>query len=243
MSAPRFFVEGMVLAEGVEAELPRSAAHHATRVLRLTDGDAITLFDGLGGEYEARLTHVDKRGARVGIGRFHDVEREAGVSVTLAMSVIATDPMDVAIRKAVELGVARIEPVAAARSQGSAGGDRLARRVEHWRQIAQAACEQCGRNRIVPVANVVSLDEWLDAAGPDDVMLAPQAPQSLAQRAAVSVPRAIVVGPEGGFTDGELAHAQRRGVALVRMGARVLRAETAAIAALAIVGALTGDAR
>ena len=241
--APRFFVGDLALAEGAEAELPQAAAHHATRVLRLATGDAITLFDGRGGEYVARLLHIDKRGARVGIGHFSAIERELGVAVTLAMSVIATDPMDIAVRKAVELGVARIEPVVAARSQGSAGGERSARRVEHWRQIAQAACEQCGRNRIPPVVDAVPLDDWLAAAGPDDAILAPQALQSLAQRAAAKVPRAILVGPEGGFTDHEIATAQQRGMAQVRMGTRVLRAETAALAALAIIGAIAGDAR
>jgi len=243
VSAPRFFVGGMALAPDIEAELPEAAAHHATRVLRLAAGDAITLFDGLGGEYAARILQIDRRGARVGIERHSDIEREAGHAVTLAMSVIATDPMDIAVRKAVELGVERIEPVAAARSQGSAGGERSSRRVEHWRQIAQAACEQCGRNRLPEVTGIVSLESWLAAAGPADVILAPGAAKSLAQQAAASPPRAIVIGPEGGLTDAELAHAQRRGMTAVHVGTRVLRAETAAIAALAIVNAVAGDAR
>jgi 16S rRNA (uracil1498-N3)-methyltransferase len=243
MNAPRFFVTDTALAVGTEAQLPPAAAHHATRVLRLAIGDPITLFDGRGGEYPARLLHIDQRGARVGIEGFSAVEREAGIAVTLAMSVIATDSMDIAVRKAVELGAARIEPVAAARSQGSARGERSSRRVEHWRQIAQAACEQCGRNRIPPVADIVALETWLEGAGAADAMLAPAATEALVQRVAASVPRAIVVGPEGGFTDPELALAQRRGVTLVHMGARVLRAETAAIAALAIVNAVAGDAR
>lgn len=243
MSAPRFFVDGLALAEATEADLPETAAHHATRVLRLGTGDAITLFDGRGGEYAARLLRIDKRGARVAVDAFRAVEREAGVELTLVMSVIATDPMDVAVRKAVELGVARIEPVAAARSQGGAQGDRSARRVEHWRQVAQAACEQCGRNLIPAVAPIVTLEARLDAADASDVILAPSAMLSLAQRAASAVPHAIIVGPEGGFTDAELARAARRGVTAVHMGARTLRAETAAIAALATVVAIAGDAR
>lgn len=235
----------MALAEGAEGELPAAAAHHATRVLRLAGGDAITLFDGRGGEYAARILQIGKRGARVAIERFRDVEREAGVAVTLAMSVIATDAMDVAVRKAVELGAARIEPVAAGRSQGSAQGERSVRRVEHWRQIARAACEQCGRNRVPPVADVLPLEQWLAGAGASDLILAPGAALSLAQRLGAPAPtlRAIIVGPEGGFTDAELALSQRQGVTPVHMGTRVLRAETAAIAALATVGAIAGDAR
>ncbi|MEP7062320.1 MAG: 16S rRNA (uracil(1498)-N(3))-methyltransferase [Betaproteobacteria bacterium] len=241
MSAARFCVEGMALAEGSEAQLPEAAAHHATRVLRLAAGDAITLFDGRGGEFAARLVRVDKRGARVAIDTFSAIEREAGVALSLVMSVIATDAMDIAVRKAVELGAARIEPVAAARSQGGSQ-ERAARRVEHWQQIVQAACEQCGRNRIPPVAPIVPLDVRLDAADAFDVILAPGAAQSLTQHAMQAAPRSIIVGPEGGFTDAELARAARRGVIPVHMGARVLRAETAAIAALATVIAIAGDA-
>ncbi|HEY5365520.1 MAG TPA: 16S rRNA (uracil(1498)-N(3))-methyltransferase [Casimicrobiaceae bacterium] len=243
MNAPRFFFPHAGLAAGIEVELPQPAAHHALRVLRLAIGDALTLFDGCGGEYAARLVHADKRGARAAIERHDDVERETGAGVTLAMSVIATDPMDIAVRKAVELGVARIEPVAAARSQGSAGGERAARRVEHWRQIAQAACEQCGRNTIPSVAGIVALEAWLAGADAGVALLAPGATRSLAALAAKRAPRAIVVGPEGGFTETESKLAAHHGVAFVHMGARVMRAETAAIAALAIVNAMAGDAR
>lgn len=243
VSAPRFFVANAALVEGGETHLPAAVAHHATRVLRLATGAPITLFNGRGGEYAAHILHVDRNGVRAGVESFRDVERENPAKVTLAMSLIATDAMDFAVRKAVELGAARIEPLAASRSQGGAHGDRSARRIAHWRQIAQAACEQCGRNRIPEVADIVALELWLAGTGPADAMLVPQATQSLAQRIALSVPRAIVVGPEGGFTDAELALAQRREISAVHIGRRVLRAETAAIAALAIVGAVSGDAR
>src|SRR5665213_1761912 len=190
MNAPRFFFPYAGLAAGIEVELPQPAAHHALRVLRLAIGDALTLFDGRGGEY-----------------------------------------------------VARLEPVAAARSQGSAGGERAARRIEHWRQIAQAACEQCGRNTIPPVAEIVALEVWLAGADAGVALLAPGAPRSLAALAADRAPRAIVVGPEGGFSETESKLAAHHGVAFVHMGARVMRAETASIAALAIVNAAAGDAK
>ncbi len=242
-NAPRFFVSGVPLAEGIEIALPDAAAHHATRVLRLATHDAITLFDGNGGEYAARLARIDKRAAHAVVGPWRDVEREAGADLTLAMCIVATDAMDIAVRKAVELGAARVEPLAAARSQGGAGGERGARRTLHWRQIAQAACEQCGRNRIPVVADTVALDAWLDSADSGVAMLAPGSARSLAAHAAHAPLRAIVVGPEGGFTAAEHALAVRRGVTLVHIGTRVLRAETAAIAALAIAGAAMGDAR
>lgn len=240
MSAPRFFVEGMTLADGEQAELPEAAAHHAARVLRLAAGDAITLFDGSGGEHTATIVRIDKRCVHVEIGRFAAIEREANAAVTLVMSVIATDTMDIAVRRAVELGVARIEPVLAARSQASARGERAARRVAHWRQIVQAACEQCGRNRVPAVAEIVPIAERIAAAGAQDVMLVPGARVALARRVNDSAPDALIVGPEGGFTDAELSLAERQHVSQAHLGPRMLRAETAAIAALAIVTALAG---
>jgi 16S rRNA (uracil1498-N3)-methyltransferase len=235
MSAPRLFVTGAALAQGATVPLPEAAAHHATRVLRLREGDAVTLFDGTGGEYAARLLDVDRRGATAIVERFVDVEREARVPVTLALAVLANDAMDYAVRKAVELGAAHIVPLVAARSQG---GARAERRVPHWRQIAHAACEQCGRNRVPPVAQAVALDTWLAQADAADVILVPGAATALAACVHARPPRAIVVGPEGGFSDAELAQARARGLREAALGARILRAETAAVAALAIVEAV-----
>jgi 16S rRNA (uracil1498-N3)-methyltransferase len=239
-SAPRFHVADIELRAGIDIVLPDAVAHHATRVLRLGAGDALTLFDGRGGEYAARLAQVDRRGARAAIERFNDIEREAPAAVTLALSVLAADAMDVALRKAVELGVARIEPVVATRSQGGARGAQAQRRIAHWRQVATGACEQCGRNRVPPVADAVLLDTWFAGAGDADIVLVPGAPHTLAQCVANTPPRAIVVGPEGGFTDDELALARRHGVRAAALGAAILRADTAAIAAMVVVQALAG---
>ncbi|HEY7903095.1 MAG TPA: 16S rRNA (uracil(1498)-N(3))-methyltransferase [Casimicrobiaceae bacterium] len=241
-SAPRFHVAAIELRAGSDIALPDAVAHHATRVLRLGAGDALTLFDGHGGEYAARLSQVDRRGARAAIERFVAIEREAPVVVTLAPSVLAADAMDVALRKAVELGVARIEPVVATRSQGGAHGAQAQRRIAHWRQVVTGACEQCGRNRVPPLADAVPLDIWLAGAGAADIVLVPGAPHTLLQRVADTPARAIVVGPEGGFTEDELAIARHHGLRAAALGAAVLRADTAAIAALAVVQALAGAA-
>jgi 16S rRNA (uracil1498-N3)-methyltransferase len=232
--APRFYVADGIPAAGGELELAAPAAHHAARVLRLAAGDALTLFDGRGGEHAGTIVAAERRGMRVRVERFDAIEREAALAVTLAMAVIATDAMDSALRKAVELGAARIEPVVAARSQGGVDGERAARRAAHWRQVAVAACEQCGRNRVPVIADVESLDRWLARADDADVMLVPGAAVTLARCVEQRAPRAIVVGPEGGFTDAEVATAQRRGLRLASMGCSVLRADTAAVAALAI---------
>jgi 16S rRNA (uracil1498-N3)-methyltransferase len=212
----------------------------------LSVGSPIRLFDGRGGEYRAVIESIDRHGASAHIEGFDPIDREWETAPTLVQAVIATDPMDIAVRKAVELGVATIQPVIAARSQGAPGGARGEKRVKHWRSIAIAACEQCGRNRVPHVAEPVAFDAWLRGAGSaanPGAIAGPGATVSLASFAARSMPRAIVVGPEGGFTEGEMALAVAMGLVPVHLGPRVLRADTAATAALATLAALGGDAR
>jgi len=242
-AAPRFFVD-VPLAAGATVTLPATVAHHASRVLRLGAGDAITLFDGTGGEYAGAIAAIDRDRVDVAIASFADVEREPPRPVTLVQAIIAADPMDWAIRKAVELGAARIAPVIAARSNVARGGDRLDKRLAHWRQIAVSACEQCGRNRVPPVDAPLPLELWLerDAHAQCRAMLAPGASRSLARVARESSVEAVIVGPEGGFTDAELALADRCGIVRAHLGPRTLRAETAAAAALATIAAVAGDA-
>jgi 16S rRNA (uracil1498-N3)-methyltransferase len=238
MNSPRFFCATPLSdsAERSEIELPRATARHIAQALRMRVGDAVTLFNGEGGESAATITRIDKQGVAVRIGAFDPIEREIFHPSTLVQSVIAADMMDLVVRKAVELGVAAIVPVFAAYSQ-RAPETRTVKRAERWRQIAIAACEQCGRNRVPPIADVVPLSAWLDLGrkGAGVVMLAPEAPMSYAEVLRKSVPRFIVVGPEGGFTRQEIDHAVRNGATLVRLGRTILRAETAALAALAAI--------
>jgi 16S rRNA (uracil1498-N3)-methyltransferase len=231
---------------GAEIALPDAVAHHAVRVLRLAEGDALVLFDGTGGEYRGTLAAVDRHGARVRVDGFDPVDRESTLAVTLVQAIIAADAMEIALRKAVELGAAAVVPVFAARSQGSPAGDKAGKRLAHWRQIAVAACEQCGRNHVPPVASPTTFAEWLqrfDAASAPALMLVPGGGRSLAAAAAVVAPRSVLIGPEGGWTDEEIARANASGVATVHLGRRVLRSETATIAALATINAIAGDAR
>ena len=238
---PRLHVVDLALATGASLALPDAAAHHALRVLRLRAGDALTLFDGSGGEWRATLAGVAPRGggATVTIVSHDAVERESPLAATLALSTLATDAMDYAVRKAVELGVASIVPVVAMRSQGASRGEA---RVEHWRRIAIAACEQCGRNRIPPIAAPQPLAAWLEqrerrAAG---IVLAPAADATLASiRAHDAID--VLVGPEGGFDAAELAAAARAGLVAVALGPRILKAETACVAALSALQTLRGD--
>ena len=241
---PRFFVGSALAAIPESIALPESVAHHAIRVLRMAVGDPLVLFDGTGGEWRATLVEAGKRGATARVESFDPVERESPLSIVLVQAILGADAMDFAVRKAVELGVTAIHPVAAARSQFSLSGDKSDKRVAHWRGIAVAACEQCGRNRVPAVAAPLPLDAWLRFAHPAPaVIVAPATEKSLAAFAARTLPAAIVVGPEGGFTDAEMALARERSVAAVHLGPRVLRAETAGVAALAMLAALAGDAR
>jgi 16S rRNA (uracil1498-N3)-methyltransferase len=247
LAFPRLYIAEPMGPErvGRTMSLPDEPAHHAVRVLRLAPGDRATLFDGRGGEYAATLTQVGKRGAEVSVDAFLTVERESPLTVVLVQCVLASDAMDYAVRKATELGVAVVSPVVAERSQ-RIGDDRSDKRLAHWRRIAIAACEQCGRNRLPAIEPIRSLDDWLRALRPEAGIAAAarqDAKNSLASLIPGRVPRFVVVGPEGGFTDAELQRADAAGVLATHLGPRTLRAETAGIAALAMLQALAGDAR
>jgi 16S rRNA (uracil1498-N3)-methyltransferase len=232
------------LAAGATLALPASAAHHVARVLRLNAGDAIALFDGAGGEYAGRIARIDGGRVTVTLGAHRSVEREAPVAVTLAQGISSGERMDYTIQKAVELGVAAVQPLATARSVVRLAGERAERRVAHWRQVAASASEQCGRDRVPAIAPIQPLAAWLAGLGPPAgdcrLTLAPGAPRRLAEQPRAGVVT-LAVGAEGGFDPHELAALATAGFASVRLGPRVLRTETAAVAALAAINALWGD--
>jgi 16S rRNA (uracil1498-N3)-methyltransferase len=236
---PRLYVEGLALAAGATVALPEGAAHHALRVLRLRDGDAVTLFDGTGGEWRAFIVAPGRREAQVRAVAHEAVERESPLAATLVQATLANDAMDYAVRKAVELGVAAIVPVVASRSQGGASREG---RVDHWRRVAVAACEQCGRNRVPPVDVPQPLAAWLTSrdARRTGIVLTPDGDDRLADLDVGSAVE-ILIGPEGGFDTTELAAAKLAGLRAVALGPRVLKAETACVAALAALQTLRGD--
>lgn len=245
MGAPRFFVPGPLAPElvGGTVRLPEAVAHHALRVVRLGLGAALTLFDGRGGEYAATLVHADRQGATARLERFEPGERESPLDIVLAQGVAANDAMDYAVRKATELGVTAIQPLVTARSAPLPDGERGERRAAHWRQIAIAACEQCGRNRVPDVRAPRAFGEWLAAWSGPGIVLAPESGVTIASLAAPSGPLAVAIGPEGGFDARELRAATERGFAAVRLGPRVLRTETAAAAVIAVLQSMWGDWR
>ena len=242
-SLPRFFCAGD-LSQGATRDLPEAAAHHAGRVLRLTVGDAVTVFNGAGGESDARILSIGKDHVSVRIGPWRPREAEPSVRVVLLQGLSARERMDFTVQKAVELGVAEIFPIEMRRSVMRLAEERATRRVEHWQNLAVAACEQCGRNRVPEVHPVSALPDWLGAhataPGKQRLILSTAADRRLRD---LSAPQELLLlaGPEGGFAPEELEMAQACGFTAVRLGPRVLRTETAALAALAAIQALWGD--
>jgi 16S rRNA (uracil1498-N3)-methyltransferase len=231
------------LAPGAHLELPDEAAHHAIKVLRLAAGDVVSLFDGRGGEWLGRLGRAGKT-VTVRLESFDAADREAPLAVTLVQGLPAADKMDWIVQKCVELGVAAFRPVAARRSVIRLSGERMERRVAHWQAVAISACEQCGRNRVPWVAALVDLPQFLGEPAAQNelrLVLAPGATQRLAAMPRPDGPVTLLVGPEGGFEEGELAAAKFAGFQPIALGPRVLRTETAGVAAVAALMALWGD--
>jgi 16S rRNA (uracil1498-N3)-methyltransferase len=238
-SPPRFWVEDR-LSPGAMLDLPAEVARHVA-ALRLREGDAIALFNGAGGEHAATLARVAKNQCVAKIGERRDVERESTLQITLALGISAGDRMDFAVQKATELGVVRIVPLETERAVVRLAAPRAERRLAHWRAVAVAACEQCGRNRVPELAPVVAFDEFLQQPGEGlRLLLSPAAGKRLADFVR-SEAVTILIGPEGGLSPGERSRALERGFSAVRFGPRVLRTETAPLAAIAALQALWGD--
>ena len=247
MNTPRFCC-AVRLVPGSSADLPEAAARHAVRVLRLRIGDQLALFDGSGGEYACRIARIEPRRVTVDVLEWQAIEREAPLAITLIQALQSGDKMDMTVQKAVELGVARIVPVASRRSVVRLDGERALRRLEHWRDVVVAACEQCGRNRLPEVAGLEGLASWLvrsRAPGAVRLMLAPDAGSTLECLAppAPGAPLEVLIGAEGGLDPEEMHLAATAGFVPVRLGPRVLRTETAGLAALAAIQCLWGDFR
>lgn len=253
MSLPRFYCPATppsltlsALSVGVCVDLPESAARHAARVLRLRAGDDLVLFDGTGGEYVARIASVERDRVSADVLEWRAIECEAPIHLTLVQALQAGEKMDMTVQKAVELGVARIVPVSSRRSVVKLDGERAQKRLEHWRGVVASACEQCGRNRVPDVLPLESLERWLAkpvAEGVLRLMLLPGSALTLASLAAPLVGGHVelLIGAEGGLAPEEIALAERAGYVGVRLGPRILRTETAGLAALAAIQCLWGD--
>jgi 16S rRNA (uracil1498-N3)-methyltransferase len=234
-----------VLAPGATVDLTDRAARHAV-ALRLRVGDAVTLFSGDGTESAAVLTAIGKRGVTAAVRSRTAIDRESAFPVHLVQGVCAADRMDLVLQKATELGVTSIRPIITARSVVRLASERLERRETHWRNVVIAACEQCGRNRIpqlegmMPFAQFMSRFMARPRASGTRLLLAPDAEARLRDLVPGS-PVDVLIGPEGGLAAEERQLAVAAGFVPVRFGPRVLRTETAPLAALAAMQALWGD--
>ncbi|MBX3727049.1 MAG: 16S rRNA (uracil(1498)-N(3))-methyltransferase [Xanthomonadales bacterium] len=229
------------LEPGSMVGLPEQARAHLQRVLRLRAGDAVVLFNGDGSDYPAELSGAGDRLAASILGRAPPTAPEAGLELVLVQALARGEKMDWIIQKATELGVARIVPVVSVRSEVRLAGDRLDKRLVHWRRVASSACEQCGRARVPDIVAPQALHEVADAGlATTRLVLHPDTQAglpALALRSSV----AVAVGPEGGFDDIELAQLLRAGWLATRLGDRILRTETAGLVAGAALLALAGE--
>ena len=246
MRLNRVFV-GELLSTGSEVLLPDAAAYHVARVLRLRAGAPLVLFDGSGADFRGEVVAVEGDRVRVSVGERSAGLRESPLAITLVQAVSRGERMDWTLQKATELGVRRIQPVLSARSVVRLDEQQAAKKLRHWQAIVAAACEQCGRSVLPLVEAPLELPRYF--AGPRGegrrLVLSPDAARSVATVAArldgdvTGVE--LLIGPEGGLEATEVAAAALAGFEPVRLGPRVLRTETAGIAALAVLQALAGD--
>ncbi|HEX6722840.1 MAG TPA: 16S rRNA (uracil(1498)-N(3))-methyltransferase [Burkholderiaceae bacterium] len=245
MPVPRIHVD-QPLAPGMELGLGANGTRHV-QVLRLQPGDALILFDGRGGQWGGAISAMSRREVRVRTLQHEALERELPTQITLAVGMPANERMDALIEKATELGVAAIQPLVCERSVLRVAGERALRKAAHWHAVAVAACEQCGRNRVPAIAEPIGLPEWLRlAADLQDstrwlLSLIDARPWPPARW--TSGPVMLLSGPEGGFTTQEEAAARAAGFVACSLGARVLRADTAPLAALAWLALETSEVK
>lgn len=232
------------VAGRAEVSVSGDRARYLVRVLRLGVDAPLTVFDGAGGEYRARITALGRDRVTLAVDEHLAVERESPLSVRLLQGVSRGERMDLVIQKATELGVAEIVPVITKFSVVKLDGERAERRQRHWQAVAVAACEQCRRNRVPVVAPVCTFAEALAAEAPARLrlLLAAEGESRLATLARPSGGVTLLIGPEGGLAPGEREAATAQGFRAVRLGPRILRTETAAIAALALLQGTWGDA-
>jgi 16S rRNA (uracil1498-N3)-methyltransferase len=243
MSAPRFYCPPPLLLS-TSYELPPDAAHHASRVLRLREGDAVQIFDGIGNALDATIQAISGKHVMLGNLQPFAAQPQSGLHITLAQAMCSSDKMDWVVQKATELGAAEIVPVQTQRSVAKLSGARADKRGEHWRNVTVSACEQSGRNTLPQLQAPQDLNVWLNemrGASGSKFILLPDGATKLQVQAKPQGRATLLIGPEGGFTADEANVALQAGFVPVLLGPRVLRTETAAIAGIAALQTLWGD--
>lgn len=226
-----------------EVTLNAEPSHHLARVLRACIGDPVTIFNGLGGEYECEITHIDKRHVTVRVCHFSPRETESPLNLCLAQGISRGEKMDYTIQKAVELGVKSILPLFTERSTVKLDEERREKRLQHWQSIIISAAEQSGRNQLPTIALPHPFSQGLSTLKNDlCFILSPTATQSLRSHTVPPDQRIVLfIGPEGGFSEKEVAQAEQAGCLPLSLGPRILRTETAAVAAITLLQTHFGD--
>lgn len=240
MREPRLHVESP-LAAHTELTLCDAPAHYARNVLRLDEGARLRVFDGQGGEFIATLTRIERRALHIVVGQRIDSGTDSPLTVHLGVGLARGERMDWTIQKCTELGVATITPLLLARCTAKLGHERSGNRLRHWRQVAISACEQSGRNRLPSIGEPVVLDHWLDAHRELPGLVLHTIDASVLSPGAAPSAIRVLIGPEGGLEQHEFERARAAGFTPWSLGPRVLRTETAPVAALAILQYLWGD--
>lgn len=231
------------LAAGIDLTLESRPARHASQVLRLGQGDALVVFNGDGRDYRARVTQAGRGEFSVRTIDATDPEPLPALEIRLALGISRGERMDLAIQKSVELGAGAIQPLFTSRSVVRLHGDRLLKRAEHWLGVIIAACEQCGRRYLPSLTPAAFLDDWLQPGHPGGILLHHAAARTITELPPPARGLTLLVGPEGGLAADERDRAQALGFTPVRLGPRVMRTETAPLAAIAAIQALWGDFR
>lgn len=238
---PRFYVD-LPLCSGAQLDLPEGPARHV-QVLRLQPGDAITLFNGLGGEYAATVRQMGKRNVAVEVGVHDPVERESPLQLTIVQAVSASERMDYTIQKCAELGVTTIQPVISEYCQQRYAGERAEKRLEHWRGVAISACEQCGRTRVPMLQPIQRFEDFMAEVPAADLklLLSPDGAIRHHDLPAIAASALALIGPEGGFSAQEEQAAIAAGFTPLILGPRIYRTETVAPVIAALLQSRYGD--
>lgn len=229
------------LVTGKCIELDDDSGHYVRTVLRLRTDDSIILFNGHGGEYLCTVAEVSRKTVSIAVEQWRDRSVESPLQVSLGLGISRGDRMDLTVQKAVELGVTRITPLLTERCVVQFKGEKKTQRLLHWQKIVQHAAEQSGRTALPPLLEIESLQNWVSGQQGLKVFLDPYAETTLMALKPETMKVTLLTGPEGGFSDNERDLAQASGFIPVRLGARILRTETASLAALAAVQILWGD--
>lgn len=241
MRIPRIYTDSP-LSEGTHADLDDNAAQHVGRVLRMQPGQELSLFNGDGEDYPATITEAGKKRVEVLLGKPVANRTESPLRITLGQTLSKGDRMDYAVQKAVEMGATCIVPLTTERCEVKLKGDREDKRLRHWQSVAISAAEQCGRARVPEILPVMTVERWLEHSRNADLRLVlhhrtEHSLESMAKPSSI----ALMIGPEGGLTADEIALAETEGFLPVALGPRVLRTETAPVAAMALCQWLWGD--